>query len=135
MTSFLTNLENFFQTTEADIVAIVIDIKNGLAVAESDINTAMKWFAAQIPGIVSGIQQVESVAQQLGVTNNAEVAAGIVAANAAVAALNAFAASENSGASNTSAVVAGFIAVKQSQAAAASAAAAAAGAPVKTPAA
>ena len=127
--SFFTKISNWFRTTEADVVKIVIAINKDVAVAEKDINTASKWIASNAPKIANEIQVVLGLVTSLGVTANPEVAAAVVAANVAVAALNNYATLTNNGANNTTAtqaVVDGYIAVKQAQASVASAAAAAA---------
>ena len=123
--SFLDKLKSFIVTTEADVVAIIAKIKTEEAVVVSEVNQALHWIASNTPTIVADIQSVVGVAETVGVASDPRVATAIVAANLAVAALNKFAAASNAGQSNTQAVLAGYVAVKQAQAAAASAAAAA----------
>ncbi len=122
--SFWTSVQSFFVTTETDVLNLISQIKQGLAVVESDVTAALKWIANNTPQIVADLQQVVGIAETIGIAANPNVAAAITAANAAVTALNAFAAASNNGATNTQAVLAGYTAVKQAQAAAASAAAA-----------
>ena len=129
--TFLDKLKNFIVTTEADVVLVIAKIKTEEEVIASEINNALHWIASNTPTIVADIQSVIGVAETVGVAANPQVAAAITAANLAVAALNSFAAASNSGSSNTQAVLAGYVAVKQAQAAAASAAAAAVVAPTK----
>jgi len=134
--SFFTSLQNFITETEADVVAIVTDIKAGVAVVENDLVAAEHWIASNAPAIAADIQQVLGLVEAVGVGSNPEVAAAVVAANLAVNALNAFAAASNTGATPTQAVVAGYVAVKQAQSAVSSAMAATAAAPTtKAPAA
>lgn len=128
--SFIDTLKSWIVTSEADVVAIIAKIKTEEAVVESEINNALHWIASNTPTIVADLQSVVGIAETVGIAANPQVAAAITAANVAVNALNAFAAASNSGSSNTQAVLAGYVAVKQAQAAAASAAAAA----VQTPA-
>ena len=129
--SFLDTLKGWITTTEADVVAIIAKIKTEEAVVASEINQALHWVASNAPTIVADIQSVVGIAETVGVAADPRVAAAITAANLAVAALNQFAAASNSGQSNTQAVLAGYVAVKQAQAAAASAAAAAVQTPAK----
>jgi hypothetical protein len=129
MTTFTTSLWNFIDETESDVLVIITNIKADVAVAQSDINAALHWIASNAPAIAADIQEVVGIAETVGVGANPEVAAAIIAANTAVTALNAFAASSNSGQNNTQAVLAGYVAVKQAQAASSSAAAAAVAAP------
>lgn len=127
--TFLTSLQNFISETEADVVAIVGNIKAGIAVVESDLVSAEHWIASNAPAIAADIQQVLGLVEAVGVGANPEVAAAVVAANLAVNALNAFANASNSGASPAQAVVAGYVAVKQAQSSVSSAMAATAAAP------
>ena len=127
--SFFTSLQNFITETEADVVAVIADIKAGAAVAESDLAPSQHWIASNTPAIAADIQEVLSLVEFFGVGANPEVAAAVTAANIAVTALNAFAASSNTGATPTQAVVAGYVAVKQANAAVSSAQGAAAAAP------
>ncbi len=129
MTAFTTSLWNFIDETESDVLVIITNIKADVAVEQSDINAALHWIASNAPAIAADIQEVVGIAETVGVGANPEVAAAIIAANTAVTALNAFAASSNSGQNNTQAVLAGYVAVKQAQAASSSAAAAAVAAP------
>lgn len=127
----LASLKSFIVTSEADVVAVIVKIKTEEAVIASEINNALHWIASNEPTIAADIQQVLSVVETVGAAANPQVVAAITAANLAVNALNAFAAASNSGSSNTQAVLAGYVAVKQAQAAAASAAAAAVQSPTK----
>ena len=140
--SFISEVESLFVTTEQDVVNWIADIKQGLAVAEADITNGLNWVASEVPNIVTALQATVGLVEQVGLASNPGVAAAIVAANVAVAGLNAFAAAQNAGAASgtsplqadAAALVAGFTAVKQSQAAVALATAAAASAPAATPA-
>lgn len=128
MESKMSFISNFFAYTEADVVKILVAIKTDAAVIEADVSKALKWVAGNAPAIAADIEEVVSVVTQLGVTSNPEVAAAVVAANAAVSALNAFSVSYTSGTGSAQALVNGYIAVKQATASVASASAAAAGA-------
>ena len=136
--SFISEVESLFVTTEQDVVNWIADIKQGLAVAEADITNGLNWVASEVPNIVTALQATVGLVEKVGLASNPEVAAAIAAANVAVTALNAFAAAQNAGiAAGTSplqvdgtALVAGFTAVKQSQASNALAMAAAASATV-----
>lgn len=129
------SLTNWFTTTEQDVVNIIADIKADVAVVESDLNSALNWVAKQAPEIINALQVAVGLATAVGVVSAPELAA----ANAAVAALNAFAAAQNSSATagttnlttDAQAVVAGYVAYKQSQAAVATATATAAASATK----
>lgn len=129
--SWFTDIEGFFTTTEADVVKTIAQIKQGVDVALSDIHNALRWVANNGPAIAQDIQQVLVVVQALGVINP-QVELAISAANAAVVALNAFAAAEKAGKSDTNSVIQGYVAVKQAQGAVAAAGVAAANAPAPT---
>jgi hypothetical protein len=134
MSISLSTLENWISETEADVLVVIADIKQGIVVLESDINAALTWIANNAPAIASDIQEVLGIVETIGVGTNPEVAAAVTAANAAVSALNAFANAKNSGATNTASVLAGYTAVQQAQAAVATAKAAVVSAPTATPA-
>ena len=126
-TSWFTELEGFFTTTETDVVNLIAKIKQGVDVAQNDIHGVVKWVANNAPAIASDIQQVLLIVQALGVVSP-QVELAIAAANAAVVALNAFAAAQKAGQSDATSVIAGYTAVKQAQAAVAQAGVAAANA-------
>ena len=127
--SFFTSLQNFITETEADVLAVITDIKTGAVVVEKDIVAAQHWIASNTPTIAAEIQQVLQLIEAFGVASNPEVGIAITAANAAVTALNAFASATNSGANAAQSVVQGYVAVKQANAAVSSAKAVAAAAP------
>jgi len=124
-----TTLENWLSETEADVLAVIAEIKQELVVAESDISAALTWIANNAPTIASDIEEVLGIVTTIGLGANPEVAAAVTAANVAVTALNAFANAKASGASDTSSVLAGYTAVQQAQAAVANAKAAVVSAP------
>jgi hypothetical protein len=120
--SFSFNLTNFFTTTEADVVALIAKVAAGVQLAEADIDRGLKWIAGEVPSIVSALQTAVGLAQTVSLVDPAE----LVAANAAVQALNAFAAAENSGKSDATSVVNGYVAYKSAMSAVATASASAA---------
>lgn len=127
--SFLSTIENLFSETEIEVIALVVAVKKGESVVASDIDKAIKWVVSETPAIVANLQGAVALVEEVGVASNPDVAIAITAANAAVTALNAFAAASNSGSTDAQAIVQGYVAVKQAQASAASAAAAAASVP------
>jgi hypothetical protein len=127
--NFVAGVKHFITETEADVVALVVKIKNEEEVIAADLAAAQKWIAANSPAIASDIQGVLKIVEAIGVGANPEVAIAITAANDAVTALNAFAAASNSGAGAAQAVVKGYVAVKKAQSASSAAAAAAITAP------
>lgn len=122
---------SFLQTTEADVVAVISDVAAGVTLLESQISAALKWIAGEVPTIVTDLQTAVGLAQQVGIVTPAE----LTAANAAVAALNAFATSTNAGNGTAESVVSGYVAYKQAVASVATATASAAAAATQTPAA
>jgi hypothetical protein len=127
--TFMTSLQNFITETEADVVMVITDIKAGVAVVESDLTAAEHWIASNTPAIAAAVQEVLSLVETFGIGANPEVAVAVTAANAAVTALNAFAAASNTGSTPTQAVVAGYVAVQQANSAVSAAKAAAVSAP------
>lgn len=123
------NLENFFEETEADVLKVIVAIKQEAEIFASDLSSALKWVASQAPAIATEVEGVLGIVTELGIGSNPTIAAAVTAANVAVTALNAFATASNSGAGTVQAVVDGYVAVKQAQAASASATAAIAAAP------
>lgn len=140
MSFSIASLASWFTTTEADVVALIGKIKAEVAVAEADVTEALNWVAKQTPTVAAALQEVLGVVEVIGVGSNPEVATAIAAANAAVTALNAFAAAQTSPAVQTiqtdgAAVVAGYQALTQSLASQAAVKAAAATAAAPAPAA
>lgn len=119
-------LSRFFAATEADVVALIGAIKKDAVIVAHDIDRALTWIAKQTPTIVSDLQTATKLVAEVGAVSNPQIAAAVTAANIAVAALNAFASAKTSGQSDVSAVVQGYVAVKQANAAVNAAAAAAA---------
>ena len=118
--SFWTSIANFVSYAESDVLKLVAAIKNEEQVAVNDINAALKWIAGNAGTITTDIQQVLGLVQVVGIANPAVMTA-VTAANAAVGALNQFAAAYNSGTGTVQSVIAGYSAFKQAQAAAATA--------------
>lgn len=100
---------NWWSTTEQDVIALIAKVNTDVVVAEKDVNNALKWIAAETPAIVGGLQTALQIASMFGVVTAPELAA----ANAAVAALNAFASAQTSGQNNVQSVVNGYIAYTQ----------------------
>jgi hypothetical protein len=133
MNNILSWLESRITVTEQDVVALVVKVKQGIALAAHEINAGLGWIANETPNIAADIQQAASLVQLAGVVDPAaepEVVAAVAAANTAVAGLNAFATAYKSGTGTAQSVVAGYTAIKAAQSAAANAAAIAASAPV-----
>ena len=131
--SFWSSVANFVSYAEKDVLKLVAAIKNEEQVAVSDINSALKWIAGNAGTITTDIQEVLGLVQIVGIANPSVVTA-VSAANAAVGALNQFAAAYNSGTGTVQSVISGYSAFKQAQAAAATAASVAVSASAPTPA-
>ena len=114
------SLLSFLETTESDVVKTVVSIGHGVEVAMNDLDSAISWIVSNAPTIATDIQAVTSIVLAVGVTNPG-IEAAATAANAAVSALNTFAAAQAYGQSSSAAVVAGYSAYKQAQGAAAQA--------------
>lgn len=121
------SLTSWFTTTEAEVVSVIAKVAADVKLVESEIDRCVKWVAGEVPQIVSALQTAVGLAQQVGVVDTGE----LQAANAAVLALNTFAASVNSGTSDSQSVVNGYVAYKSAMAAVATATASAAAAAVK----
>lgn len=121
-------IANWISETETDVQNVVTKVIQNVEVGISEVESALKWVASQVPSISTAIQNAVAFIESIGLTANPEVAAAVAAANVAVQGLNAFAAAENSATTASgavNAVVAGYQAVKTAQAAVASATAAA----------
>jgi len=133
MSFSLTGITAWFHTTEQDVVNLITNIKSDIAVAEADVSSALKWLSGEVPTIVAALQTAVGLATAVGVVTQPE----LLAANAAVAALTAFAGVQNSVTStptiqqSAQSVVAGYVAYTQANAAVNSAKATAAAAPKK----
>jgi len=128
LASFESNVESFFVTTEHDVQAVIAKIQQDAAIAQSALDSALKWIAANQPTIVADIESALSFAAAVGATSNPEAAIVIKGAQAAVVALNAVASAQGGGASDVATLLAGYQAIQQAQAAAAQTKVAATGA-------
>lgn len=111
------SLASWWKTTEADVISVITKVKADTVIAEADVHAALNWISAETPAIVAGLQTALGIAEAVGVVTVPELAA----ANAAVAALNAFAEMHNKGnnsaATDAKSVVAGYVAYTQANAA------------------
>jgi hypothetical protein len=114
------SIKNAVYVVETDVLLTIEKIKQEAIVAESEISAALRWIASNTPAITADIQQVLGLVQVVGIANP-QVEAAVVAANAAVGALNVYAAAYNKGTGTAASVIAGYSAFKQAQAAAATA--------------
>jgi hypothetical protein len=117
--SFLTNLETWFQTTEAEVLSVIVKIKNGIEYAEQEVVNGIKFLeghAAEISGAVQTVAGVVGSLSGAGIAIPPSVVQAVKDANAAVAGLNAMVASQDKG--TPQALVDGYIAAKQALAAA-----------------
>ena len=131
--TILSWLEDALTVTEKDVVAIIVKVKQGIELAETEISAALGWIANNSGTIASDVQQVSSILLAAGTIVPAaapEVDAAVAAANVAVAGLNQFASAYKSGSGTVASVVAGYTAIKQAQSAVANATALAVAAPV-----
>jgi hypothetical protein len=91
MTLF-TSIENVFETaptvTDTFVLNLISNVKNGIALVESDLQAANKWIVANASTITADIQSVLGIVEVVGVavpTLSPAVTAAVTAANAAVA--------------------------------------------------
>ena len=117
LSAFETSVENFVAETEADVQAVIANIGKGVALAESTLASALSWVASEVPTIVPYLEEAISFATAVGAASNPEAATVIAAAQTAVAALNAVATAQGSGASSAATLLAGYTAIKTTQAA------------------
>lgn len=123
--SLFSEIENWLTESEPKVLSLIVQIERDVQIAESDISAAMKWIAQQAPSISTDIQNVVALVMEIGLGSNPTISAAVVAANTAVAALNAYAQAYNSDSGTAQAVVQGYLAVQQARAASAQASAAA----------
>jgi hypothetical protein len=128
--SFLDNVAKFFQTTEAEVLSIIVKVKNGIQYAEQEITNGILWLEAHAGEISDSVNTVSSVVGALagaGIAIPPQVQQAVKDANAAVAGLNAMVANQNQG--TPQALIDGYVAAKQALAAANAAKLAVASAP------
>jgi hypothetical protein len=129
--SFFTSVEHVFVVFEADVVAVVVKIKQAEEVASREIGLVLNWIANNVGTIAQDLQLVESVA--VAVAPTPQVLAAVATANEAMAALNTYAQAHALGQSTAQAAINGYTAFKQAQAAASTAVAAATSSSPSTP--
>ena len=119
--SLLTGIEAWWRTTEADVLAAIVGMKSGIEVVENDILKALSWVNSNIPAINADIAEINGALKTIVgsgiVTIPDNIHAAIADANRAVAALNAYQATVAAGGSQTTALVAGYTAIKSAQSA------------------
>ncbi len=124
--SLITGLESWWATTEADVIAFIVKVKNGLPIIEAELAAALQWVEGEVPTVNAAIGEINGVLQTVAasgvVTIPPAVGTAIQDANKAVAGLNAYAASLQSstgsaGSNQAAAVLAGYTAIKQAQSA------------------
>lgn len=120
ITAFEADLENFVAETESDVQAVIAAIGKGAALLEATLDSALKWVASEVPTVVPLIEEALGFATEVGAAANPEAAAIIAGAQTAIAALNAVAQAQGTGASDIQTLLAGYTAVKTAQSTAAS---------------
>lgn len=118
--TFEANAENWLVETETDVQAFIALVQKGITYAESALTSALEWVANEVPTVVPIIEEALSFAGAVGAASNPEAAVVITAAQEAVAALNAVAQAQGTGANDIQTLLAGYNAVKTAQASAAS---------------
>lgn len=117
--SFMQNLKNFFQTTETEVLAVIVKIKNGIVYAEQEVANGLSWLEGHAGEISDSVNTVAGVVGSLagaGIAIPPAVQQAVKDANAAVQGLNAMVASQEKG--TPQALIDGYVAAKQALAAA-----------------
>lgn len=123
----------WFAVAEADVLAVIADVKSGVAVLETDLQKINSWVVSNAPTIASDIASVLSVVGTMS-TYGALPASVLTAAKAAedaAAGIAAYVAATKVGSTTETAVIAGYTAIKQAAAAHSATAIAISTAPVK----
>jgi hypothetical protein len=122
--SFITGLESWWATTEADVLIAIAKIKSEAVVVEDEVAKAFDWVNNNIGSINSAITQINGVLGTISASGvikiPAAVGTAIQDANKAVAALNAYQATIAANAQGgvqgqAKALIAGYSAIKQAQ--------------------
>lgn len=126
--SIFTGLEDWWKTTEADVIAVVAKVISGVEAAEAEIVSALGWLANNAGTISADVQEVTGAITTItssGIITNASINNALITAaadaNKAVAALNATASAVQAGGTTVQAVVAGYGALVSAQSAVANA--------------
>jgi hypothetical protein len=115
MTDILATIESIWQKDEQWVITTLVRIRQGAQIFESDLKQALTWITAHAQEITSDIQSVVGIIQTSGLVITPTIQKAITDANAAVTAVNAIAASVNSGHNVAQTLVAGYQATKQAQ--------------------
>lgn len=101
--SFGSWLKNELTITEEFVEGVIIKIKQGVMIAETDLNDVIKWGIANAPAIATDVTAVAGAVAQVGFAGNPAMAAAVSAAELAVDGLKAAAATPNAGTGNVAA--------------------------------
>jgi hypothetical protein len=129
--TFFEEFQHWFTVFEEDVIAIILKIRQGISILTHEIDLVLNWIANNVSDIAKNMRLVESII--LTVAPTPAVEAAIATANAAMAALNAYAQAHKLGQSTVQSAIDGYTAYKQAQAAASAAVAIAASDPASTP--
>jgi len=111
---FEAQLTGWFVNVEQEAMTVFAKIVAGIDVAESELASLFSWIKTNGPTVVADLQQVLAIFQAVGIIIPNPV---LIAANAAVAGLNAIAAAQAAGQLTPATAVAGVQAVQQAIAA------------------
>ena len=117
--SFADNFKNWFKTTEAEVLAVIVKVKQGIEFAEHEVLAGFRWLEDHVDDIATAVSAVSGVVGSLagaGVVIPPTVLKAVADANAAVQGLNAMVASQQKG--TPQALIDGYVAAKQAWAAA-----------------
>ena len=124
------SFSDFFKTAEADVLKVIVKIKNGIEFADHEVIAGFKWLEGHAGDIATAVSTVGSVVGTLsgaGIAIPPSVVQAVKDANVAVAALNAMTSNQEKG--TPQALIDGYVAAKQAWKAADGAAVAIAMAP------
>lgn len=117
--SFADNFKKFFQTAEADVLATIVKINQGIVFADHEVVAGFAWLEAHAGDIATAVAAVAGVVGSLsgaGVNIPPSVVQAVRDANVAVEGLNAMVASQEKG--TPQALVDGYVAAKKAWSAA-----------------
>lgn len=123
-------LSQWFSTTEADVLQVIVKVKNGIQYAEAELAAAFTWLENHAGDVAASVETVAKVVGALsaaGVGIPPSVQQAVKDANAAVTGLNAMVSSQEKG--TPQALIDGYVAAKQAWSAADAASVAVASAP------
>ena len=111
--SFLTGLESWWATTEADVIAFIAQVKAEAPIIEADVAKVFSWINSEIPTAIGALTQTLGALHTVQSSGLLPIPASLLNdATEAVAALTAYQSTVAAGANPLQAAVAGYAAIK-----------------------